>query len=133
MRHARYYKNLDGVAAHMEKYMKLLVPKFETVCAKLKDGLSATGIAEWIEPKGGYFVSVNLLPGCAKRTVALCKDAGLILTPAGATFPYGMDPNDSNIRISPSFPHIEQLAEAMDVFCISAKLAAVEKLLQQEK
>ncbi|HOP10242.1 MAG TPA: aminotransferase class I/II-fold pyridoxal phosphate-dependent enzyme [Oscillospiraceae bacterium] len=133
LRHARYFKDVNGVAAHMEKYMTLLVPKFETVCAKLKEGLSATGVAEWTEPKGGFFISVDLLPGCAKRTVTLCKDAGLILTPAGATFPYGMDPNDSNIRISPSFPHIEQLAEAMDVFCASVKLAAVEKLLQQEK
>jgi len=133
LRHARYFKNLDGITAHMDKYMKLLVPKFETVCEKLKEGLGASGIAEWTEPKGGYFVSVDLLPGCAKRTVALCKEAGLILTPAGATFPYGMDSNDANIRISPSFPHVEQLSEAMDVFCASAKLAAVEKLLQQEK
>ncbi len=133
LRHARYFKDLDGVAEHMEKYMKLLVPKFITVCAKLKEGLEATGVAEWNEPKGGYFISVNLLPGCAKRTVALCKEAGLVLTPAGATFPYGMDPEDSNIRISPSFPHVDQLAEAMDVFCASAKLAAVEKLLSQDK
>jgi len=133
LRHARYFKNLDGVAAHMEKYMVLLVPKFEIVCAKLKEGLGATDIATWNEPKGGYFVSVDLLPGCAKRTVALCKEAGLVLTPAGATYPYGIDPNDTTIRISPSFPHVDQLSEAMDVFCASAKLAAVEKLLQQEK
>ena len=128
LRHARYFKNAEGVAQHMKKYMSLLVPKFEAVLSVLRAELGDTGIAEWSEPRGGYFISVNLLSGCAKRTVQLCAEAGLKLTGAGATFPYGRDPQDSNVRIAPSYPTVEQLTVAAKIFCAAAKLAAVEKL-----
>ena len=88
-----------------------------------------TDVATWIKPNGGYFISFNTMDGCAKRVVQLCKEAGVVLTPAGATFPYGKDPHDRNIRIAPTFPPVSELEEAMELFCLSVKLASVEKLL----
>ena len=129
MRHVLFFKNLEGVLKHMRKQAEIVKPKFETVLAVLKKNLSETGIASWNTPKGGYFVSAELLEGTAKRTVALCKEAGLVITGAGAVYPYGKDPKDSVLRIAPTFAPSSELPEAMEIFCISAKLAAVEKLL----
>lgn len=131
LRHVKYFKNIDGVLAYMQKHKNILAPKFSVVLEKLESELGDSGIAKWCKPNGGYFVSVDLLPGTAKRVVALCKEAGVILTGAGATYPNGNDPQDSNLRIAPSFPSVEEMDMAMDVFCICAKLAATEKLLNK--
>lgn len=129
LRHVKYFGNLDGILAHMEKHKAVLGPKFEIVLNSLETQLAPAGVGEWTKPNGGYFVSVNVLNGTAKRTVQLCKEAGLILTGAGATYPLGKDPDDSNIRIAPSFPPNDELEIAMELFCVCAKLAACEKLL----
>ena len=131
MRHVAYFKNAAGVHAHMKKHAELLRPKFELVLAKLESELAGTGAGSWHKPQGGYFVSFDAMPGCAKRIHALCKEAGLVMTGAGATFPYGKDPQDSNLRIAPSLPPLEELEQAMEVFCICAKLAAVERCLAE--
>lgn len=129
LRHVKYFKNYDGVLKHMQLHKKVLKPKFEIVLNTLDKELTPTGVGEWTNPNGGYFVSVDVLSGTAKRVVSLCKEAGLILTGAGATYPLGKDPEDQNIRIAPSFPPNDELQTAMDVFCICTKLAACEKLL----
>ncbi len=129
MRHVLFFKNLEGVLNHMKKQAEIIRPKFGTVLSVLKTELSGTGIAKWNSPKGGYFVSAELLEGTAKRTVALCKEAGLVLTGAGAVYPYGKDPADSILRIAPTFAPVSELPDAMEIFCLSAKLAAIEKLL----
>lgn len=131
LRHVLFFKNVDGVKAHMEKHKAVLAPRFNVVSSKLEQQLGSLGVASWLKPNGGYFVSVDVMEGCAKRVVQLCKEAGVVLTGAGATYPYGNDPKDSNIRIAPSFPPVEELEVAMDLFCLSTKLAAVEKLLAQ--
>ncbi len=131
LRHALYFKNYKGVLEHMQKHKAILKPKFEIVLNALNSELKDTGIASWTNPNGGYFVSVNVLNGTAKRVVELCKNAGVVLTGAGATYPLGNDPDDSNIRIAPTFPPNDELSTAMDVFCICAKLAACEKLLSK--
>ena len=109
----------------------MLQPKFEIVLNALETELAPTATAQWTKPNGGYFVSVDVLPGTAKRVVQLCKEAGVVLTGAGATYPLGKDPKDSNIRIAPSFPPNSELEQAMEIFCICAKLAACEKLINQ--
>ncbi len=129
LRHALYFKNYQGILEHMQKHKAILKPKFDIVLNALNSELKDTGIASWTNPNGGYFVSVNVLNGTAKRVVELCKNAGVVLTGAGATYPLGNDPDDSNIRIAPTFPPNDELSTAMDVFCICAKLAACEKLL----
>lgn len=129
LRHVKYFKNYDGVLKHMQLHKNVLKPKFEIVLNTLDKELTPTGVGEWTNPNGGYFVSVDVLSGTAKRVVSLCKEAGLILTGAGATYPLGKDPEDKNIRIAPSFPPNDELQTAMDVFCICTKLAACEKLL----
>ncbi len=131
LRHVLFFKNADGVRAHMEKHKAVLAPRFNTVVTKLSEQLGGLGIASWLNPNGGYFVSVDVMNGCAKRVVELCKEAGVVLTGAGATYPYGSDPQDSNIRIAPSFPPVSELETAMDLFCLCTKLAAIEKLLAQ--
>lgn len=108
-----------------------MAPRFEVVISKLNSQLGELGVASWLEPNGGYFVSVDVPDGCAKRVVELCREAGVVLTGAGATYPYGKDPHDSNIRIAPTYPPVSELEIAMDLFCLSVKLAAVEKLLAQ--
>ena len=128
MRHVLFFKNAEGVLAHMKKQAEIVRPKFNTVLGVLKEELAESGIAKWNTPKGGYFVSAELMPGTAKRTVALCKEAGLVLTGAGAVYPYGKDPEDSILRIAPTFAPAADLPAAMEIFCISAKLAAIEKL-----
>lgn len=129
LRHMLFFKNYEGVCEHMKKHKEILKPKFDMVISKLNSQVKETGIASWTEPNGGYFVSVDVLEGTAKDVVALCKEAGVVLTGAGATYPYGKDPKNSNIRIAPSFPPVEELEQAMDIFCICAKLAAAKKIL----
>lgn len=129
LRHIRFFKNYDGMLKHMQLHKKVLKPKFEIVVNTLAKELKPCNIGDWTEPNGGYFVSVDVLPGTAKRVVALCKEAGVILTGAGATYPLGKDPDDKNIRIAPSFPPNDELQTAMDVFCVCTRLAACEKLL----
>ncbi len=130
LRHARYFKNLEGIRAHMKKHAAIIRPKFEAVLAVLDKELGGLGIGEWTNPLGGYFISFNAMEGCAKAIVAKCKEAGVVLTGAGATYPYGKDPKDSNIRIAPTFPTAEQMAAATDLFVLCVKLVSVEKLLQ---
>lgn len=132
-RHVRYFKSADGIREYMKKHAAILRPKFEICQSVLENRLSETGIAMWTKPKGGYFISLNLYSGCAFKTVALAKEAGVVLTEAGATFPYHKDPGDSNIRIAPSFPTVEELEAGMEVVCVCAKLAAVQKLIEEKK
>lgn len=130
LRHVLFFKDYNGMLDHMQKHKAVLKPKFDIVLDALNAQLSSTGIVTWTNPNGGYFVSVDVLDGTAKRVVALCKEAGVVLTGAGATYPLGNDPHDSNIRIAPTFPPNDELKTAMDVFCICTKLAACEQLLK---
>ena len=130
-RHVKFFGNVEGIAAHMEKHRAILAPKFEMVLSMLEENLGGTGAGSWLSPKGGYFISFDSYPGCAKRIYDLCKQAGVVLTDAGATFPYGKDPEDKNLRIAPSYPPVEELKAAMEVFCVCALLAAVEKKLAE--
>jgi len=129
LRHLRFLRDADGVRQHMLCHQKVLAPKFELVLDILDKRLSESKTAAWTEPKGGYFISLDVLPGTARRTVALAKDAGIAVTQAGASFPYGKDPDDTNIRIAPSFPPLADLSEAIDGLATCALLAATEKLL----
>ena len=129
LRHVKYFKNADGVKAHMDKHAAIMAPKFNLVLDMLEKEIAPLGIGEWVKVKGGYFISYNTVGSSAKRIGELCKEAGLVLTTVGATYPYGVDPEDKNIRIAPSFPPVEDLRKAMDVFCLCAKLAAVEALV----
>lgn len=129
LRHTRFFKDFNGLEEHMQKHKALLAPKFDMVTNKLSEYLDGLNIAEWTNPNGGYFVSVNVYKNTAKRVVELCQEAGVVLTGAGATFPNGIDPENKNIRIAPSFPSVDELALAMDIFCVCAKLAAVEVLI----
>ena len=128
LRHVRYLKDKASVLALMQRHAAVLAPKFTAVLDALRAEIAPLQIATWTEPRGGYFVSVNAMPGTAKRVVALMKEAGVILTGAGATYPYGKDPADSNIRIAPSLPPVEELQQAMEVFCLCLRIAALEKL-----
>lgn len=125
--HYRFLKNVDGVYALMEKHAAIMRPKFEAVVKILEEELGDTGIAKWTKPEGGYFISVDLAPGTAKKTVALAKEMGVVFTGAGATYPYKKDPNDSNLRIAPSLPPIEELVEATHIFAVAAKIAYLSK------
>ncbi len=129
LRHARYFKNGDGLRAHMRKHAEFLRPKFDVVLETLDRELTGLGAGSWMKPMGGYFISFDAVPGCAKAIVNKCKEAGVVLTGAGATYPYGKDPDDSNIRIAPSYPTLEELKQAAELFTLCAKLATVEKLL----
>lgn len=129
LRHARFFKDIDGLMEHMKKHGDILRPKFEAVLDILDSELAGLEIGSWIKPRGGYFISFNALPGCAKAIVAKCKALGVVLTGAGATYPYHNDPEDSNIRIAPSFPTPEEMEMAAKVFVLCVKLVAVEKLL----
>lgn len=129
LRHSRFFGNIEGLQKHMKRHAELLRPKFEAVLDTLENELTGLEIGSWIKPRGGYFISFNSLPGCAKEIVAKCKHLGVILTDAGATFPYGKDPEDSNIRIAPTFPTPEEMEQAAKVFVLCVKLASIEKLL----
>ncbi len=131
LRTVRYLKSADGVRAHMRALAAELRPKFDMVLGTLERELGGTGLAQWRRPDGGYFISLDTLDGCAKNTVALAKQAGVVLTGAGAAFPYRKDPRDRNIRIAPTYPTLEELKEAMELFCVCVKLAGVEKLLEK--
>ncbi len=132
LRHVRFYKDINGIEAHMKKHADILRPKFEAVLEVLDRELGGAGIGSWIRPRGGYFISFEAMEGCAKKIVAKCKEAGVIMTNAGSTYPYGKDPHDSNIRIAPSFPTPEELAQAANLFVLCVKLVSVEKLLGEE-
>ena len=129
LRHVRYLKDKATTLELMKRHAEIMKPKFDVVADMLDREIKPLGFASWNRPKGGYFVSFNAMPGTAKRALALCKEAGVEMTPAGATYPYGKDPQDSNIRIAPSLPPVAELEKAMDVFCTCIKLAALEKLL----
>jgi DNA-binding transcriptional MocR family regulator len=129
LRHVRFLKSVDGIKDHMKKHAEILRPKFDAVIKKLETELNGLGVGEWIKPDGGYFITFISETGCAKRVVALCKEAGVIMTNAGATHPYGNDPEDRYIRIAPTFPSFAELETAMEIFCAAAKLATVERLL----
>ena len=127
-RHVLYLKDKAHTLELMKRHAAVMAPKFRCVAEALEREIAPLGIASWQRPKGGYFVSFNAMPGTAKRTLALCREAGVTMTSAGATFPYGKDPQDSNIRIAPSLPPVEELEQAMEVFCVCLKMAALEKL-----
>ena len=129
LRHVRYFKDINGLKEHMRKHAEQMRPKFEAVLEVLNTELGGLGIGSWYAPRGGYFISFDAMEGCAKEIVAKCKEAGVKLTNAGATFPYGKDPKDSNIRIAPSFPTPEEMAQAADLFVLCVKLVSIEKLL----
>lgn len=131
LRHVRYFKNVDGLKAHMKKHAQIIRPKFETVLKVLNEELGGLGIAEWTNPKGGYFISFEAMDGCAKKIVGKCKEAGVVLTGAGASFPYGEDPKNSNIRLAPTLPTPEELSAATDLFVLCVKLVSVEALLNE--
>lgn len=131
LRHVRYFKDAEGMKAHMMKHAAIMRPKFEAVFHVLESELNGLGIGAWTEPKGGYFISFDALEGCAKKIVEKCKEAGVVLTGAGATYPYKKDPKDSNIRLAPSFPTPEELAMATDLFVLCVKIVSVEKLLKE--
>lgn len=128
-RHVKFFGDANGVRNHMKKHAAILKPKFDMVLRHLDNELSGRGIASWVSPKGGYFISLDVLEGCAKRVGELCKEAGVTLTTVGATFPYGKDEKDSNIRIAPSYPPVEELDLAAELLCICVRLAAAEKYL----
>ncbi len=131
LRTVKFLKNADGVRAHMRRLAQELRPKFDIVLSTLERELAGSGLASWAKPEGGYFVAVDTLPGCAKEVVALAGNAGVVMTGAGATFPYKKDPADRNIRIAPTYPACEELQTAIDLFCICVKLAGVKKLLAE--
>lgn len=131
LRHVQFFQNAEGLRAHMQVLAECMRPKFETVLKYLNKELAGTGLAVWEEPKGGYFVSVDVYPGCAKEVVRLAKEAGVVLTGAGATSPYKKDPKDSNLRIAPTYPTVEELEQAMELFCVCVKKAALHKLVRE--
>lgn len=130
LRHVQYFKDLAGVKRHMALLSDIISPRFEAVLSALQKELAPLEIAEWTKPNGGYFISLDVMPGTAKRVWQLCKEGGVKLTNCGATFPYGKDPEDKNIRIAPTFPTVEELADATELLIISVKLAAIEQLLK---
>ncbi len=129
LRHVRFFKNADGIKEQMKRHAAIIRPKFEAVLEILDKEIAPVGAGSWKSPKGGYFISFDGFDGTAKRIVSLAKEAGVVMTGAGATYPYGKDPKDKNIRIAPTFPTVEELRAAMEVFCVCVKLASVEKLL----
>ena len=133
LRHVRFFQDIHGMVKHMQKHANILRPKFEMVEDIFEKNLAGTGVGEWTKPKGGYFISFETLPGCAKAVVDKCKKAGVKLTPAGSAFPYKKDPNDSNIRIAPTYPPLEDLRIASELFTLCVKLVSVEKLLKDKK
>ena len=131
LRHVRYYKDRAGLKAQMMKNSALIRPKFELVLEMLKEELGGLGIGRWTNPLGGYFISFDAVEGCAKAIVAKCKEGGMVLTGAGATYPYGVDPKDSNIRIAPSYPSLAEMKEATKLFILCVKLVSIDKILEQ--
>lgn len=132
LRHVKFFKDLDGMIEHMKKHAEIMRPKFEAVLTTLDRELGKLEIGSWYRPKGGYFISFDALEGCAKEIVTKCKEAGVTLTKAGAAFPYGKDPLDSNIRIAPSYPTLEELKQATDLFVLCVKLVSIDKVLEKK-
>lgn len=132
LRHVKFLKDAEGIKQHMKKHAEILRPKFDAVLDKLYSELDGKGLAEWNKPKGGYFVSLNVLDNTAKKVVSMAVDAGVKLTPAGATFPYGKDPNDKNIRIAPTYPSLEDLKLAIELLCICVLLTGIDKLVEEK-
>lgn len=132
LRHVLFFPTMKDLEEHMAKHAEIMRPKFETVVEMLENELGNLGIAEWTNPKGGYFIGFNSMEGCAKKIVSMCADAGVIMTDAGATYPYGKDPKDRNIRIAPSFPTIDELIEACKIFIICVKIASIDKILEDK-
>ncbi len=132
-RHVKFYRDVRGIMNHMRLHRSILAPKFKAVVNEFNNQLGGLGIATWTNPKGGYFISLDVMEGTAKRVYELCKEAGVTLTTVGATFPYGVDPKDQNIRIAPSYPPVDELLSATKLLCICVKLAACEKLLEEKK
>ena len=130
LRHVKFLKDIDGVKAHMAKHAAIIRPKFEMILDRFEEELKGLGAGSWIRPNGGYFITFKANEGCAKNIVAKAKEAGVVLTGAGAPYPYKNDPKDSVIRIAPTLPPMEELKEACEVFIVCAKLASVEKLLE---
>ena len=131
LRHARMFRSAEDVKRHMKKHAEILRPKFEAVLSELDKQLKDTGIARWTNPKGGYFISLYVKTGTASRVEELCANAGMILTPAGATYPYGKDETDSNLRIAPSYPSVEEIKKASVILCVAVRYAALEKLINE--
>ncbi len=131
LRHVRFFKDYEGLVQHMDKHRQVIAPKFSVVLDALESEIAPLGIGEWKKPNGGYFISFDALDGCAKRICELCKEAGVVLTGAGATYPYGKDPHDSNIRIAPTYPPVHELELAVKLFTVAVKLASAEKLLEK--
>lgn len=129
LRHVEFFGDINGLKAHMKKHAQLMKPKFDMVLTHLENELGGKGIAEWLDPKGGYFISLDVMKGCAKRVGELCREAGVTLTTVGATYPYGIDPDNSNIRIAPSLPPVSELDLAAQILCVSVKIACIEKLI----
>ncbi|MBE6863482.1 MAG: aminotransferase [Ruminococcus flavefaciens] len=132
LRHVKFFGTFKNMCDHMKKHMAIIAPKFNIVCDTLEEEIAPLGIGKWTKPEGGYFISFDAMSGCAKRIVQLCAEAGVTLTGAGATYPYGIDPEDKNIRIAPTFPPVEDLKKAMELFVICVKLASAEKLLAEK-
>lgn len=130
LRHARFFGDFNGMLNHMKKHADIIRPKFETVLDTLDSELGGLDIARWTRPNGGYFIALDTLDGCAKKVVGMCKEAGVTLTSAGATYPYGKDPHDSNIRIAPTYPSTDELKQACEIFVTCVKLASIDKLLE---
>ncbi|MGN0485729.1 MAG: aminotransferase class I/II-fold pyridoxal phosphate-dependent enzyme [Acutalibacteraceae bacterium] len=130
-RHVKFYKSVEGIKNHMKLHRNILAPKFKAVINEFRNSLGEYQIATWTEPRGGYFISLDVMPGTAKRVYDLCKKGGVVLTTVGATFPYGHDPKDQNIRIAPSYPPVDELITATKLLCVCVKLAACEKLLSE--
>jgi len=130
LRHVKFFGNFDGMLEHMKKHADVIRPKFEAVLESLESELGGLGIASWTVPNGGYFIGFDTMEGCAKRVVELCKEAGVVTTPAGATYPYGNDPKDTNIRIAPTYPSAQELTQACEVFVTCVKLASIDKILE---
>ncbi len=131
LRHVIYFKDAESIKEHMKLHADILRPKFETVLKAFDEQLLPLGCVYYPRPRGGYFISLDVMDGCAKRVVELCKNAGVVLTPAGSTYPYKNDPNDRNIRVAPSYINVDELAAAVSVLCASVKLACAEKLLNK--
>ena len=130
LRHARYFKDIHGMVQHMKRHADIMRPKFDVVLETLESELGGLGIGSWLAPRGGYFISFDAMEGCAKAIVAKCKEAGVVMTGAGATYPYGADPKDSNIRIAPTLPPLDEIITAAELFITCVKLVSVEKLLE---
>lgn len=133
MRHVKFFKNMENINEHMKKHAEIIRPKFAAVLKILENELGGKGIASWSNPNGGYFISFDTLDGCAKKVVAMTAEAGVVMTPAGATFPYGKDPRDRNIRIAPTLPALDELKEAIEIFCICVQIASIDKFLSEEE